>query len=628
MSLPVCKRDASVNWCFAGDRLSQSPQRFFRCQVRLGIGFRTCGSTKRQKSELISAIFGPKPVAVPEQIARLTQQPVVIDNALIVKFITDVGTEQFEQFYNLQTFNIAFAIKRMSKGSAVIRIYRFKNWAVDEFFIVRFQITIASRLLSLVLTSEDLRTHFGFCIQSANCNQKLEMVSLFQRILAGTELIPTRLYRKLVMETSNSEADYRLFWTQNSVDFYRLDSRPAVSARHKFLQNKAIYFQVIGKKIIKTRDQFVVLTLAEDLCGKVLYIFMYVPKSRRRFVVKFDKEVLISSLGDFVDQTKTKQHNKMDSKTALKVQIAEELIIRMYTKRDRPQLHDLDRWTALFDDNLVWEKKENCVWLFSLCGLTGIIREYLSIKMIESQEVLFEIYLDGYLNQSDIFKPYAPVIASDLRHFAFLVTLTKPRRVIRRNENINVYNFLRISGFGGATAKEVNGRFFKDLVHLLGERTEERLAATEVSFHKVNLADFKHKVPINNGALPEDPRGLDGAESARKRRQFSDRHTYVGQESFNCQIIPIFSTVFTISPRRIFSIYFNQVSGLNRRNNHLFNIQPAAEAILPKGVQFRLPQQHCSVLRTAKRHSRLAALRATHLPLHKEHISHQQSGRV
>lgn len=597
-------------------------QRFFQCQVRFETGFLTWAFTRQPKSDFISAIFGPKPIAVQDQNDAPTQQPVTIDNSLIVKFITDVGTEQFEQFYNLKTFNIAFAIKRMSKGSAIIRVYRFKNWAVEEFFIVRFQISIASRLLSLVLTSEDLRTHFGFCIKSANCNQQLEMVSLFQRILAGTELIPTRLYRKLVMETSNSDSEHRLFWTQNSVDFYQLDSRPVVSARHKFLKNKAIYFQVIGKKIIKAKDQFIVLTLAEDLCGKVLYIFMYIPKSRRRFVVKFDKEVLISSLGDFVDQTKTKQQSKMDSKTTLKVQIAEELIIRMYTKRDRPQLQDLERWTALFDDNLVWEKKENCVWLFSLCGLTGIIREYLSIKMIESQQVLFEIYLDGYLNQSDIFKPYSPIIASDLRHFAFLVTLTKPKRVIRRNENINVYNFLRISGFGGATAKEVNGRFFKDLVHLLGERTEERLAATEVSFHKVNLTDFKHRVPVNNGALPEDPRGAAGAESARIRRQFSDRYTYIGQDSFNCQIIPIFSTVFTISPRRIFSIYFNQVSELNRRNNHILNIQPAAKAVLPERVQLRFPQQHCSLLWTAKGNSRFASFRPKNLPLHQEHVSH------
>ena len=395
------------------------------------------------------------------------------------------------------------------------------------------------------------------------------------------EFIRTTLYQKLAMESFRKSAEKRLFWVQNTVDFYSLESVVAVQQKHHFLHEKAMYFQIIGKKVIRQNGNFIVLTLAEDLCGKVFYIFMYVPRSKRRFVVKFDKDLLVGALSKYVGDLTQTMNSTPKFHMKRKIQNVEELISGLVAKKQCHQNQDLKNWVELFEDKLLWEKKENSVWLFNLGNLAGIVREYISIRVFESQQILLETYIDGYLNQIDIFKPYAPAIINDLRHFSFFVNLTKPQRIIRKNDNINIYNFLRIANFCPENQTEVNGNFFKNLVHLLEEKIFEKLSKSEISFHKINLSDFKESK--SSDAKNEDEIKTNKIQS---RRQFLDKHTFIGEAKYNCQIVPIFSTVFTISPRRIFSIYFNQASNLKRRNHYSFDLQHARKKVFPKRVFF------------------------------------------
>lgn len=488
-----------------------------------------------------------------------TQKSIKIDNSLILNFITDVGVNRFSKYFDLKNFSIVCNFKKSGKGFAIVKLYRLFNVDTNEFFVIRFQITIGSKFVTLVVTSADIRTHFGLSLDYKNCNKSIEMISLFQKILTGMEFIQTTLYQKIAMESVHEAAEHKLFWIQNTVDFYNLGSENSDKQRHRFLNQKAMYFQIIGKKVIRHNNNYIVLTLADDLFAKILFIFIYIPKSRRRFVVKFDKELLINSLSEYVNDLTYQMNITKNFRMQNKIQSIEELIIGMGRKKNGMKSQDLQDWVHLLDQQLLWEKKENNAWLFNLGNLFGIVREYISIRIFEAHQILLETYIDGYLNQIDIFKPYAPAIINDLRHFSFFISLTKPQRIIKKNDNINIYNFLRITNFCSENRTDVNGNFFKDLVHLLEEKLLKKISTSEISFHKINLSDFKQKSNENHDQLLRK-NGIGYDETNKNRRQLSVRHTYIGEEKCNCKIIPIFSTVFTINPRRIFSIYFNQVS--------------------------------------------------------------------
>lgn len=492
-----------------------------------------------------------------------SQKKFEIDNSLILNFITDVGVERFNKYYNVDNYSIVCRFKKFEKGRSMVKLYRFFNSAKGQFFIMRFQVQFDSKLMTFVLTSADFKKFFGLKIDAIICSNKMEMIVMFQKVFMNIEFIQTTLYKKVVMESSHVGVEKRLLWIQNTVDFYNLSDKIQDEQNPHFLQEKVVHFQIIGKKVIKQNNNFIVLTIAEDLYAKTLFIFLYVPKSRRRFVVKFDKELLINSLSRTAQDLTYQMNSTKKYSMKKKIDNIEKLIINMCRKNNKPKVDDLSNWIELFDEQVLWEKKDKNVWLFKFEGLHGIIREFISIRILDSQQILLETYIDGYLNQSDIFKPYSPIIINDLRYFSFFVHLTKPRHIIRKNDNINIYNFLRITNFCSEDQKNVNGKFFKDLVHLLEEKIFEKLVSSELSFHKVSFTEFKQK-QSNDAQAITGKKHVKFEDENNDKKKLSFRHTYIGEENYNCKIIPIFSIVFTIKPRRIFSIYFNQTSFIKR----------------------------------------------------------------
>lgn len=490
----------------------------------------------------------------------------------------------------MQTFNIRCSFKRLEKCTAVVKLYRFINIGVSDFFIARFQVNFNSKLSSLVLTSSDMESYFGLAITSLICNDPHKVVGIFQTLLTNMEFIKTRLYKKLAMESVRESSEKKLFWIQNSLDFYNIDYEPIVKKKHKFLNEKAMYFKIIGKRVLKQHDSFIVLTIAEDLLGKTVYLFFYIPKSQRRFVVKFDKDFLITNLSEHVLELTQLMNSTKDYRMQRSIQNIEEVIVQMYRKQSWFREQDLRCWSEMLEGDNLLEKK-NSVWLFKVGNLFGIVREYVSITMFESQQVLLETYIDGYLNQTDIFKPYAPMRVSDLRFFSFFISLTKSQRIIKKNDNINIYNFVKLTNFCSENRLDVNGRFFKDLVYLLEVKMLHKLSSTGISFHRINLNQFKHFTIARLQQRQDDlqmgtPDNIDSSKGFVFKRSLNARHTYTDQDDFNCQIIPIFSTVFTLVPRRIFSIYFNQKSCIISQNNHLFYLQHAGKAVFLQRVFF------------------------------------------
>lgn len=422
---------------------------------------------------------------------------------LVLAFIRDEAVEKYANYFTLSTFSIPCNIQKIGPGFVIVNFYRFKNINEEDFFIIKFQISIGCKYQTIVINSTDVFDNFNIRITKDDCKEKSLLIRIFQKILATMTSERTLLYNKiaLVIKAKGSQMRDTLF--ENSINFYDV-GKSSIEADHKFLKQRTIFFIPYEKKTIKIGGNFLIITLARDVNASNLFIFLYAPMSKRRFVVKYPLIILAQRFLETYKPGTSAEFSDISKNFGLS---------RLYPADKKYLEPDIDTSACnvplsnhilnlfrLCNSNLIESKgfktnldlmrfimseyrnngsyfhwlsnvelfKRNQSMILKFRNFEGIIREYISMRVVDQDDILIETCLDSYLDHNDFFKPYYSIDLQRMQKANFFVTITCSSKEIRRVHSINIWNFCYINQIESSNESlKIFGKTLKDQVYKL-----------------------------------------------------------------------------------------------------------------------------------------------------------------
>jgi hypothetical protein len=617
-----------------------------------------------------------------DQISTASEEMVISRN-LVLTFIRDEAVEKYANYYTLSTFSITCNIKKIGPGFVIVNFYRFKNIDMEDFFIIKFQISIGCKYQTLVINSTDVKNIFDITISKSDCKEKSQLISIFQRLLSTMTSEKTLLYNKIALIINNSENENRSQLYENAVNFYNINQDNKNKSNHLFLKKRTTYFVPYEKKTIKINGNFLIATLAGDIKGFNMYIFLYAPTSKRRFVVTFPLTVIYKRFNAPDDlkttskskskkqereRSKKEEEQKLKSKqnepprlplTNSKVVITRSNLknesvfdtsqISGKLKNDSLSMSDIKKnekkktikfapqqnlevstyttpnlvpgYSEIFkiletNENEFAESDDECEsqgralmdsfmqdkyknksyfgWLeniklkkinktliLSFENLEGIVREYVSMRVMDSQDILIETYLDSYLDHEEIFKPYYNIDLQRMQKAYFYITVSRCGMLSRKVDALNIWNFIKSQQLA-ANISIVYAKFLKDIVYRLEEILLQQISSNNLNYQKSDLSCFKHG-NVDNSKIKQIRKSLFNRAkiySNNENTYFVPQRSCIDDKGFVFKRKPIFSTVFTLRPKRIFTIFVEDYSKIKSKESCLSDLQFAKSSAL------------------------------------------------
>lgn len=479
-----------------------------------------------------------------------------------------------------------FNIKNAGPSFVMVHVYASKEF--PDLYIFKFEITIQMSLKVISMTSNDLNNICSISISVHDFNDRIKMMGILQKVLSKIVLKSTFICKKLVFVFShiNNQKSKVLF--ENRIAFNERDDGPK-DKTVGFLKEKCVYFKSFVKKVLKYNGKFILLTFVEDFNRKNLFIFMYIPHSQRRFIVKFRisaiEENLPKSYKKVLQTHKTSYFGpkimhyankfKFSSKKLMQAQVAASA--KSFgenpagtPKEYRPQINYL-LWIELAQLYFINNK-----WFLSFNNLNGIAKEFISMEILNQEKILIEVYINNYLNQFQIMQAFKNIRFNEVEDFKLEITISKSgeffkhaiplslKRVIENLKPKDQQEILRQAMINGYSFLVVGS-------HIKAEAIRE-IYQQELRYKEITMSSMKdtNNILVSLFRKRFTKRSLFGGDVSKEMKGSLPVQTI--KQTIMARSV-IFSTVLTLRPKRVFTIYIIVLSEIISQASRLFNLR-------------------------------------------------------
>jgi hypothetical protein len=456
-------------------------------------------------------------------------------------------------------------------------VYFYTSNQQKNFYIIKFEVFVQTKYEVIVMNSLDLRDVCSINITENESRDKLKLISVFHKILSRLNYKSTFLYKKLnlVFSHINNEKNKKVY---KNLFERSLTENIEETIFKPFLYEKCEYFKSYVKKILKYNGKFIIITFAEDYHRKNLFIFLYIPSSQRRFIVKFRISALEETLPElYFDISKITKIFMKNSQKRVRFTFKSTKEIEPSINNKQEQLARLEQ-TALRQQNssskpkinyLLWLQLaqltfETNVWYLHFADLRGVAKEYISMKIINQENILIVIYLDMYMNQLDIFKPYYKINSWDLTNFSLEINISKVIHFFKQISFVNLEKVARSKLYTFESFKIfINGWILNQISWSFEDLIFERIQEKKMKYKETSFNDFKKikaRDQVKGIVLRNSIHKLQKHEPSRT--SFKINQQLIKNDNKILKRETIYSTVYSREPKRIFTIFLEVMSKL------------------------------------------------------------------
>ena len=239
-------------------------------------------------------------------------------------------------------------------------------------------------------------------------------------------------------------------------------------------------------------------------------------------------------------------------------------------KEYRPQINYL-LWIELAQLYFINNK-----WFLSFNNLNGIAKEFISMEILNQEKILIEVYINNYLNQFQIMRAFKNIRFNEVEDFKLEITISKSgeffkhaiplslKRVIENLKPKDQQEILRQAMINGYSFLVVGS-------HIKAEAIRE-IYHQELRYKEITMSSMKdtNNILVSLFRKRFTKRSLFGGDVSKEMKGSLPVQTI--KQTIMARSV-IFSTVLTLRPKRVFTIYIIVLSEIISQASRLFNLR-------------------------------------------------------